>query len=331
MNEYVSGLKNKFGYSDELSEFLSQLIPNLIKYYGEEYRDIILSALSNCEIHFQSKDEDPKTFLNSYFNTNKEWEMPDLGGALYHNEIKVKDNRVVAKPIVYLKRVYFGMYKSFDFNDDKQVNTLIHEICHLIKGYGKLKVENGKIIDSTGLMRDTYSYSQENGVVEEKHDMVGIEEALNDVETAQILEMMTGRKQEVAGYKAAGYSATRLLQHSDITRVIRISQFRGDNSWIQYLGEEQSKILIENFDVLVNAMYVSFSDINTKAKREAFYNKMGLAQDVIDDFVDNYCSKEDVEAFIQSLAVADKKTIEMIQQMSVVNQNTEEVSSTIKR
>lgn len=73
MTEYVSGLKNKFGYSDELSEFLSQLIPNLIKYYGEEYKDIILSALSNCEIHFQSKDEDPKTFLNSYFETNKEW------------------------------------------------------------------------------------------------------------------------------------------------------------------------------------------------------------------------------------------------------------------
>ena len=58
---------------------------------------------------------------------------------------------------------------------------------------------------------------------------------------------------------------------------------------------------------------------------------MGLAQDVIDDFVDNYCSREDVEAFIQTLAVADKKTIEMIQQMSIVNQNTEEVSSSIKR
>lgn len=58
---------------------------------------------------------------------------------------------------------------------------------------------------------------------------------------------------------------------------------------------------------------------------------MGLAQDVIDDFVDNYCSGEDVEAFIQSLVVADKKTIEMIQQMSIVNQNTEEVSSSIKR
>ena len=331
MDEYVSGLKSKFGYSDELTNFLNQLIPNLIKYYGEEYKDVILSALSNCEIHFQSKEEDPKTFLNSYFDVNKEWEMPDLGGAFYHNEIKVKDNQVVAKPIVYLKRVYFGMYKPFDFNDDKQVNTLIHEICHMIKGYGKIKIENGKIIDSTGLMRDTYSYSQENGVVEEKNDMVGIEEALNDVETAQILEMMTGRKQKADSYKLAGYYATQLLQHSDLAKVIRISQFSGDDSWIQYIGEEQSNLLAEKFDVLVNALYVSYSDIDTPEKREALHNKMGLAQDAIEDFIDNYCSKKDVDAFTQSLEIADKKTIEMTQQMTATKSNTEEITPSIKK
>lgn len=205
----------------------------------------------------------------------------------------VKDNQLIAKPIIYLISVYYGIYKPFDFNDDKQVNTLIHEICHLIKGYGKLKIENGKIIDSTGLMSDIYSYSKENGIVQEEDNMVGIEEALNDVETAQILEMMTGRKQEVIGYRAAGYSATRLMEHEDIAKAIGISQFSGDDSWIQYLGEEQSKLLIENFDILVNSMYVSFRDINTKEKRESLYKKMGIAQETIDEFVDNYYSRQE--------------------------------------
>lgn len=291
MSEYINELKSKYGYSEELSDFLSQLLPVIINYYGEEYKDVILSALSNCEIHFQSKDEDTKEYLNSYFGVNKEWEMPSLAGAFYHNEVDIRNNQVVAKPIVYVKSVYYGIYMPFDFNNDKQVSTLIHEICHLIKGYGKLKTENGKIIDSTGLMKVTYDYSQENGILEEKHDMVGIEEALNDVETAQILEMMTGRKQEVTGYKAAGYSATRLLEHSDLAKEIRISQFRGDDSWIKYLGEEASKLLIENFDILVNAMYISFKDINSKAKRELLYQKMAKAQKLIDDFVDNYSTK----------------------------------------
>ena len=291
MSEYINELKSKYGYSEELSDFLSQLLTVIINYYGEEYKDVILSALSNCEIHFQSKDEDTKEYLNSYFGVNKEWEMPSLAGAFYHNEVDIRDNQVVAKPIVYVKSVYYGIYMPFDFNNDKQVSTLIHEICHLIKGYGKLKNENGKIIDSTGLMKVTYDYSQENGILEEKNDMVGIEEALNDVETAQILEMMTGRKQEVTGYKAAGYSATRLLEHSDLAKEIRISQFRGDDSWIKYLGEEASKLLIKNFDILVNAMYISFKDINSKAKRELLYQKMAKAQELIDDFVDNYSTK----------------------------------------
>lgn len=331
MDEYLIELKNKFGYSDELTNFLSQLIPNLIKYYGEENKEVILSTLSNCEIHFQRKDEDPKTFLNSYFDINKDWKIPPLAVALYHNEIKVKDNQVVAKPIIYLKQVYSDPCMSFDFNNDNQANTLIHEICHSIKGYGKTKVENGKIIDSTGLIRDTYSYSQENGIVEEKSDMIGIEEALNDVETAQILEMMTGRKQKADSYKLAGYYATQLLQHSDLAKVIRISQFSGDDSWIQYIGEEQSNLLAEKFDVLVNALYVSYSDIDTPKKREALHNKMGLAQDAIEDFIDNYCSKKDVDAFTQSLEIADKKTIEMTQQMTATKSNTEEITSSIKK
>ena len=302
MNEYIINLKNKYGYSDELLEFLVELIPNLIKFYGEEYQDVILEALANCEIHFQRKDEDPITFLNSYFNVSKKWDMPDLGGAFYHNEIKVSDSKIEAKPIIYLKRTYYGMYMPFDFNDDTDVNTLIHEICHLIKGYGKLRIENDKIIDSTGLMKETYSYSLENGVVKEKEEMVGIEEALNEIESTQILEMMRGRKMKIIGYATASYSARELLEHDDIAKILRISQFHGDDIWIQYLGEEQSKVLIENFDILVNAMYVPFSVIDNDEKREALYKKMGQVQEIISNFVNSYLPK-DVDSFIQSLGI----------------------------
>ena len=78
MDEYINGIKNKYGYSEELTNFLSQLIPTLIKYYGEEHKNTILSALSECEIHFQCKEENTENYLNSYFGVNKEWEIPLL-------------------------------------------------------------------------------------------------------------------------------------------------------------------------------------------------------------------------------------------------------------
>lgn len=41
--------------------------------------------------------------------------MPKLDGAFYHNEIKVANNQFIAKPIIYLRAVYDGMYNPFDF------------------------------------------------------------------------------------------------------------------------------------------------------------------------------------------------------------------------
>ena len=120
------------------------------------------------------------------------------------------------------------------------------------------------------------------------------------------------------------------------------------------MNEKYRKIVIntKDYKIIEKRIYTAYNDelklyidtnnikiiylcgINTdacvfKTALDLFENNFDVK--VIDDFVDNYCSGEDVEAFIQSLAVADKKTIEMIQQMSIVNQNTEEVSSSIKR
>ena len=63
MNEYLNNLKAKFNYSEELMTFLAQLIPAMVSYYGQEYQNVILEALYDCEIHFQEKGET----LESYY------------------------------------------------------------------------------------------------------------------------------------------------------------------------------------------------------------------------------------------------------------------------
>lgn len=289
MDEYIQTICDKYKYSPELSNFLKSLVPAMVTYYGEEHGDVILEALTNCEIHIQDKDENPKDYLNSYFGTDKEWKMPSLSGAFYHNEISVRDERVSAKPIVYIKTVFFRQYKPFDFEDDSKANILVHELCHLVKGYGKTKMENGRIFDSTGLMRDVYRYDAKTGKIEEDETQrLGIEEAINEVDATKIMEIMTGRPQEIRGYKAAGNAALELIAHGDIREVIKNSQFNGDDSWADYLGNENSNMLSENFDVLVKSMYVSYADINTLEKIAEIKRRMTVARSNISAFSQNY-------------------------------------------
>lgn len=274
MKEYMLKLKNKYGYSEELLEFLNRLILCLIDYYGEEYKDTILDALLNCEIHIQRENENPKTFLNQYFGVNKEWKIPLLAGGFYHTECNLQDNNLVSKSIIYITTGEPNIYLPFRFDNDSSVDILIHEILHFIKGYGKLKMEGSHIIDSTGLLKTFYSYSSEEGLILEKRKNFGIEEALNCVESSQILEMMTGKKQEIRGYREAAEIAKVLLENSEFKQAIRKSQFSGDDSWIQFLceklGEEKSKILIENFDTLVLYQFATFKILNTPEKRKKF-------------------------------------------------------------
>lgn len=292
MNDYMYRLKNKYGYSDELLNFLSELIPYLIIYYGEEYKDIILEALMNCEIHFQNEGENPKIFLNKYFNTDEEWNIPFSAGAFYRKKIDLKNNQLSEKSIIYIVTRVDECYFPFRFDNDRHIDKLIHEILHLIKGYGKLKIEEDHIIDSSGLRKDFYKYDPSGVITFNKHQNNGIEEALNCAEASQILEMMTGRKQEIQGYTEAGEIAKVLLENDVFTQTIRKSQFSGDDSWIQFLGEEQSEILIENLEILVLSKFASFRILKTPEMIKQFNQVKQNAKDKLTEFLNSFFSKK---------------------------------------
>ena len=323
MNEYLNNLKAKFNYSEELMTFLAQLIPAMVSYYGQEYQNVILEALYDCEIHFQEKGENPQEYLSNYFGENKDWEMIEMGGAFYRKEIFLENNIVRSKPIIYVITVFYNNYKPLDFQNDNFLDMLVHEICHLVKGYGKLKVENGKILDSTGLMKNTYTYSLEGGVQEEIQTQVGIEEALNVVDSMKILEMITGRKQKPRGYKQAGDAAELLLRHEDIAKVIKKSQLNGDDNWVEYLGADHAKMLIDNFDVLVNALYVPYSEIAVLEKFMELHQKKNDASDEILDFIINYSSDIDKEVFKGVLRSSDEEMAKWIESIRLLDKQIE--------
>ena len=287
VEEYVNYLKNKFGYSDELSSFLLKAIPALITYFGEDKKNLIFATLSECEIHVQKQGENMKDYLNGYFGVNKEWNFPILAGAFQQKELYPNKEGVKSKSIIYMMTYDFaGKYTPFDINKDATMSTLIHEICHAIKGFGKARMEDKKAVDSTGLSSTYYQLDETTGLFEQTGEsVVGFEEALNSLDEANVMTIMTGTPHEYGAYRAMTSAARRIMQNEKLAKMIRLSQFTGGTEWIDFLGKEQSDVLITSFDDWVYGIY---------GKRDK--EQVNAAQDNLLLFLDTYSESDQLDS-----------------------------------
>ncbi len=321
MEEYVETLKCKYNYNEEMISFLSKLLPALIQYYGEENKEKILTALLNCEIHEQQEYENPKEYLNKYFMNEKEWDLPFLAGAFYHNEISVHGDTISAKPIIYLKTKYLMGCRKFDFGNDDSISILVHEICHLVKGYGKVKLENGKIVDSTGLSREYYEYDSETETLKEiGTDNLGLEEALNSYDEAQVMTIITGIPHECGGYKGMSKVASKLMEDRNLASAIKKSQFNDSVDWIDYLGKEKAEKLSLNFDSWCKSLYFPLEDMFDDEKVKQKHLIMNRAISNINEFITEHFERQIINEYPQgSQEIILKRKREMERQQMELN------------
>lgn len=311
IENFINQVRIKYNYSEEMVQFLHRAIPSIITYYGDDKTSIILETINNCEIHIQKEGEDINQYLNQYFGTKKNWDIPSLGGAFQDTELSIENNIVKQKNIIYIKTDNFGLYKPFDFNNDEKISAIIHEMCHAIKGYGKLKTENGKIITSTGLSKDYYEYDREtNSFINNKSDHVGLEEALNSYDEASIMTIMTGIFHEFGGYKDMTKIARKLMKHEELAQIIKLSQFSGGNEWMEFLGKEDSEYLSKNFQDWANILYSPMSDLLDE--KLGLLDKMSIAIENVNQFANNYTSPKESKKFDEFRKKADENTLESV-------------------
>lgn len=324
IKEFTEYLKNKYNYPDELISLLQKAIPALITYYGEDKKNIIYNVLNDCEIHIQKDKENAEEYLNNYFQTNKKWDMPLLAGAFQHNELYLKDNQVQSKSIIFVKTEYLHKHKPFNYNDDKRVSNIIHELCHAIKGYGRTKVENGKVIKQTGLIVDTYNYNAENNSFEEIESLnTGLEEALNSYDESEVMTIMTGVPHELGSYEGMTPIARELMKHKNLAEVIRKCQFTDSFEWIEFLGKENAEILVKNFEDWIEVLYCSPAEVLNN--RDALINKMTNAIENLSTFVKNYNTPNEVNEFKQARTEVDKKNVKLIEQVVMYTKEPKEL------
>lgn len=354
MIEFLEQLRQKYGYDSELIAALNKIVPALISYYGADKSNIIYQALLNCEIHIQKEKENTNEYLSSYFGVDYDLDKPLSASAMHTNNVTVDNGIVDVKNIVYIFTEFMGQYKNFDFNNENQMATLVHEICHLIKSYGRTKIEGNKIIQLSGLMYEEYDFNG-NKLSGEFAINCGIEEALNCYDEVQVMERILGRQYTSTSYGGVADLASELMSREDIMREIRKSQFYDIESWIKYLGVERAKLLLDNFDIVIKTHYNPEADsdfdidaefdrlldegydmdeigdiINQKIEDDSnkIWDKVFKSEEIIRDFVNNYSSKEQLDKFLLARQIADKKTIDILKQMNTSYEKTVSVSNT---
>ena len=134
------------------------------------------------------------------------------------------------------------------------------------------------------------------------------------------MTIMTGVHHEYGAYKPLTPLAEALMKHEELARIIKMSQFSGGDEWIEFLGKEQSDILIKNLDDWVNIFYLAPKDLDLKKAMET----IEVARKNLLDFINNYNSPQEIQAFMEARKIADQKTMEAVKQVVSYNSDTNE-------
>lgn len=206
----------KYNYPDDLANFLRDLYPWLIEYFGSDKKDIIDAMFLDTPIF---------TNTNSYEIVKKYGDLENLGIV---KEDDFKRSSGVCSfdvDVVYENKEFkISNYKravsvARDLSLDYIKSGLIHEICHAIKTYyngfvilGDILIErDGLIIRRSKLINDT---DRVRKVFLEEHN-VAFEEGLNSLAEEWLAKKVIDPDYEVKGYGLITQMARNVVRGLD--------------------------------------------------------------------------------------------------------------------
>ena len=197
----IEKLIEKYNYPDDLANFLRDLYPWLIEYFGSDKKDIIDAMFLDTPIF---------TNTNSYEIVKKYGDLENLG-IVKEDDFKRSSGVCSFDVDVVYENGEFKIsnYKravsvSGDISEDLAKSGLIHEICHAIKNYYNGFIVVGDIlIERSGLIEKKSKLTYVNGRVKkqfiEEHN-VAFEEGLNSLAEEWLAKKVIDPDYEVKGY-----------------------------------------------------------------------------------------------------------------------------------
>lgn len=305
MDEYLYKLKEKYGYNSELTEVLGKIIPAFIEHFGQENEQLILDAISSCEIHIQGEKEKTEEYLSNFFPDKQIKRIPITAVAFYDSMPIVSDGEISSKRLIYLTSK-----GGTDLQKEGTISTLVHEMGHLIKAYNKeYSLVNGQIqkrdgISTTVINRDDETEKYISG--EESHN--ALEEAINCYDEEKITSIILGKQFNVKTYfHKLNEGIEPLFENEELVNVFRNAQLRGTNEHIKYLGKEDFETLSDCFE---NLLFVISKPIAAKNMYDGEKNIQQLLQEAkskIVDFVNAYREKKEKNFSLEAIEQLDNE------------------------
>ena len=273
IKEICNNLKEKYDYDEELLVFIEHLIPTMVDYFGEEYREKIVTSFLETPIIITNNT------IPDELGLKNRTDLLFAGGGYAHG-VEVIDGN----PVRVSKVIKTGTgYNNFNFNDSKQVGNLVHELCHMVKSGIKIEHDSNQIIDYCGLSNSYGNIVNGEYVVQSNNKGTGLEEALNAIDEVNIMKIMYGDYEITSNYaRLASYIYPMIYENEDFLSIVRESQFNGSSEWKSYLGDELSDELLDlcykHYDLMVNRM---FELINDKGLQQDLENIEEELKDIV--------------------------------------------------
>lgn len=276
--DIIEELKEKYDYDEELLEALKKIIPAIEEYYGGEYKQLIHDAILSCNIHIQQKiSERPEKYLEENLPTIEHGTVLGVAAGFYSSApVITEDENIDVNRVIYLKQ------SCKDLSENKNLSILVHEMTHLIKSYkDEYTMQDGVLTQRSGISNSYLEKNEDTGKFEDKNsERIGIEEALNCYDEGKIMSIITGEKCYGHSYREISEITDLLMENNKTFReAFKSSLLNGDKTYIDKLWKEKADILCDIYEELCSTYQISFSDINTKEKKVALFERRDKAKE----------------------------------------------------
>ena len=230
----IESVIEKYNYPADLANFLRDLYPWLIEYFGSDKKDIIDAMFLDTPIF---------TNTNSYEIVKKYGDLENLGIVKEDDFKRASGVCSFDVDVIWENGEYkIDKYKravsvSGDISEDRVKSDLIHEICHAIKTYYNGFVICGDIlIERDGLIIRRSKLINENNRVRkaliEEHN-VAFEEGLNSLAEEWLAKKVIDPDYEVKGYGLITQMARNVVRGLDcLPELINAQIYKTDVDFI---------------------------------------------------------------------------------------------------